>query len=102
MFEIYDATNRQFIPVPKAKEVKIEGWEDLTFFIHRPIIRVGFINKRWQISEVTTGCGIGESQPTKAMAIEYVTQKLAKINTHEYRQIIRGKAKELRRTGEEI
>ena len=96
LFEIYDTINKQFIPVPNAKEVKIEGWKDLTFFIHRPITREGFSNKSWRISEASTGCGIGESQPTKSVAIEYATQKLARFNTPEHRQIIREKAKELR------
>ena len=102
MFEIYDQINKQLIPVPNAKEVKIEGWEDLTFFIHRPLTLEGFSRKSWRISEANTGCGIGESQPTKSVAIEYVTQKLAKFNTPEYRQILQEKAKELRRIGERI
>ena len=96
LFEIYDTINKQFIPVPNAKEVEIEGWEDMTFFIHRPITRNGFSNTSWQISEASTGCGMGESQPTKTIAIEYITQKLARLNTPESRQIIQEKAKELR------
>ena len=96
MFEIYDQTFKRFIPVPNAQEVKIEGWEDFRFFIHRPLTVGGFSDKNWRISEMSTGCGIGESQKTKPTAIEYVTQKLSKFNTPEYRQIIMAKAKELR------
>ena len=96
MFEIYDQIAKRFIPVPNAKEVKIEGWEDFTFFIHRPITREGFSDKSWKISETSTGCFIGESQPMKSMAIQYVTQKLAQFNTPEYRKIIRERAAELR------
>ena len=96
MFEIYDRINKQFIPVPNAKEVKIRGWEDFTFFIHRPTTLNGFSRKSWQISEVTTGCGVGRSQPTKSAAIEHVTHLLVKFSTPEHRKNLQEIAKELR------
>ncbi len=95
-FEIYDQIGKRFIPVPDAKEVKIKGWEDFTFFLHRPIWMGGFAKDGWVISEAGTGCQVG-TQKTRSLALEYVTQVLSMYNTPENRQTIREKAEKLRR-----
>ena len=72
-FHLYDEGGKKFVPAEKAKAVKVPGFDDFQFFLHKSAD-----GKGWTISEATSGGRISVGR-TQKEAKEKAAEALGKL-----------------------
>ena len=90
VFSIHDDKTGKFVPVEDAKPIKISGFADLQFFVHR-----NSGGRPWCISEASSGGRIAHGN-TRADAVRAATETLKK---HSREDLLKTIAESIKRTG---